>query len=303
MSGATGQTGGDVDFNIADRWIVSRLQQTIEEVETGLRDYRFDLAAQAVYSFVWHEYCDWYLELSKVVLADAGAADAAKRGTRHTLVTVLETLLRVLHPLMPFITEELWQRVAPLAGVKSETIMRQPFPRADSERIDRAATEDISLVMGVVNAVRNIRGEMDISPKKRLAVLIQDYLPEQQKELQEGSFIARCIMSLPKLESVKLLEPHESAPESATALVGNMKVLVPLGSIIDKKAELARLEKEIAKTEKEIEKAKAKLANSDFIARAPTPVVDQWRQSVQQSEQALTKLAAQKARVASLPDA
>jgi valyl-tRNA synthetase len=303
MSGATGEAGGAMDLNIADRWIVSRLQQTIEEVESGLRDYRFDLAAQAVYSFVWHEYCDWYLELSKVVLADAHAADAAKRGTRHTLVTVLETLLRVLHPVMPFITEELWQRVAPLAGVKGETIMQQPYPKADGKRIDRAATEEISLVMGVVNAVRNIRGEMDISPKKRLAVLIQDYLPEQQRELREGSFTASCIMTLPKLESIKLLEPHESAPESATALVGNMKVLVPLGSVIDKNAELARLEKEIAKMEKEIEKAKAKLANSDFIARAPAPVVDQWRQNVQQSEQALTKLAAQRARVASLPDA
>jgi valyl-tRNA synthetase len=294
------EDGGAIEPNAADRWILSRLQQAITEVESGLREYRFDLSAQAIYGFVWHEYCDWYLELSKVVLADARASAAAKRGTRRTLVTVLETLLRVLHPLMPFITEELWQRVAPLAGVHGETIMRQPYPQAEPDKIDAAAIDDISLVQGVVNAVRNIRGEMDISPNKRLRLLIQDYSPAQRERLSEGSFSTRCIVELSKLESVRLLAPNETAPESATSLVGNLKVLVPLGSLIDKKTELARLDKEIAKTEKEIEKAKSKLANADFVARAPKQVVDQEQRRLEGFESALAKLRSQRSTVAAL---
>ncbi|HEX7044624.1 MAG TPA: valine--tRNA ligase [Burkholderiales bacterium] len=294
-----GLAGGAMRFNAADRWIVSRLQETIGEVESGFRGYRFDLAAQAAYSFVWHEYCDWYLELSKVVLADPQAAPEAKRGTRRTLVTVLETLLRLLHPLMPFITEELWQRVAPLAGATGDTIMRQPYPKAEPERVDAAATAEMRWVMAVITAIRTIRAERDIPQAKPLPVLLAEGTETERAWMERNAGYFRL---LARTESLTWVESGAAVPESAMALVDKLKVLVPLGSLIDKRAELERLQKEISKFEKELAKARAKLANRDFVARAPAHVVEQERARVQQFEQALAKLDAQRAQVAALPD-
>ncbi|MFL6650831.1 MAG: valine--tRNA ligase [Sulfurifustaceae bacterium] len=298
-SGATGQNGGKLDLNAADRWIVSRLQQTIIETENAFREYRFDLAAQAIYSFVWHEYCDWYLELSKVVLNDAKATPEQLRGTRHTLVNVLEALLRLVHPLMPFITEEIWQRVAPLAGKQGSTIMRQPYPQTRAEAIDAAATEEMQWVMAVISAIRTIRSERDIAPSKALPVLLAEGTEREHQWMQRN---AHHLKLLGRSEPLTWIESGSATPESAMELVGKMKVLVPLGSLIDKQAELERLNKEIEKCRKELDKARNKLANQDFVARAPAHVVEQEKTRVQQFEQTLSKLQAQQTQVAALPN-
>ncbi len=289
---------GAVELNAADRWIGSRLQEVAAEVETAFRDYRFDLAAQAIYSFAWHEYCDWYLELSKVVLTDANSRPEQLRGTRQTLVQVLETLLRMLHPVMPFITEEIWQRVATLAGKQGATVMREPYPRPQREKIDPAATQEMRWTMAVITGVRNIRGEMDIPPGKPLPLFIQDGSAADRKYQETNR---HYLAALARAESLTWLDKGQEAPESATALVGHMKVLVPLGSLINKRAELERLGKEMEKIEKDLSKAKTKLANPDFVARAPKNVVDQENQRVHQFEAALAKLRVQRTKVEALP--
>ncbi|MBI3778118.1 MAG: class I tRNA ligase family protein, partial [Gammaproteobacteria bacterium] len=246
----------------------------------------------------WHEYCDWYLELSKVVLTDPDSRPEQLRGTRQTLVRVLETGLRLLHPVMPFITEEIWQRVAKLAGKAGASIMREPYPLPRKDKMDAAAVEEMRWVMAVITGVRNIRGEMDISPGKPLPILLQDGSPADRKYLDTSR---RYLSTLARAESITWLDAGQHAPESATALVGHMKVLIPLGSLIDKQAELERLGKEMDKIEKELSKAKTKLANPDFVARAPKNVVEQEQGRVQQFETALTNLRTQRAKVEALP--
>ncbi|WP_367280399.1 valine--tRNA ligase [Sulfuricaulis sp.] len=287
-----------IELNAADRWIISRLQEVAAEVEMNFRDYRFDLASQAIYSFVWHEYCDWYLELSKVVLTGVDSRPEQLRGTRRTLVQVLETALRLLHPIMPFITEEVWQRIAKLAGKAGATIMREPYPRLDKNLIDTEASEEMRWAMAVITGVRNIRGEMDISPGKPLPLMFQDGFAADKKYLETNR---PYLSALARAESITWLDKGQEAPESATALVGHMKVLIPLGSLIDKQAELDRLGKEMEKIEKDLSKAKTKLANADFVARAPKNVVEQEQGRVQQFETALVNLRNQRAKVEALP--
>jgi len=294
--GAAGITG-DVTLNTADRWIVSRLHEVTAEVEAALKEYRFDLAAQALYSFTWNEYCDWYLELSKVVLTDTQASADMQRGTRWTLVQVLEALLRLLHPLMPFITEEIWQRVAPLAGKKGATIMLQPYPVADSSKIDKASTEEMGWTMAVIGAIRTTRSERDISPAKFLPVLLAEGSDRERGWMERH---AHYLKQVARAESLRWLGKGESAPESAMQLVGRMKVLIPLGAFINKQEEIARIKKEIDRVEKELVKAKAKLANQDFVARAPAQVVAQEKGRVAEFEAALAKLTQQRAQVEAL---
>jgi valyl-tRNA synthetase len=296
--GEVGENLYSVELNVADRWIISRLQEVADEVETAFQGYRFDLAAQAIYGFVWHEYCDWYLELSKVVLTDARSRPEQLRGTRQTLVRVLETLLRMLHPIMPFITEEIWQRAAKLAGKTGTSIMREPYPLPQKDMMDSAATEEMRWVMAVITGVRNIRGEMDISPGKPLPLLVQDGSAMDKKYLDAQQ---HYLAALARAESIRWIEKGQEAPESATALIGHMKLLIPLGSLIDKQAELERLGKEMDRLEKELSKAKTKLANPDFVARAPKNVVEQENQRVQQFETALTNLSSQRSKVEALP--
>jgi len=294
----TGITGA-VSLTAADKWIVTRLHEVTQEVESAVRDYRFDLAAQAMYGFIWDEYCSWYLELSKVVLTDPKASAESQRGTRRTLVQVLEAALRLLHPIMPFITEEIWQRVAALAGKHGDTIMRQPYPVTDPKEIDADARRDMDWVMQVITGIRNIRASNDIPPSKLVPVFFADGVSRDHDLLKRNQ---HYIATLARTESITWLNKGAAAPESATVLVGELKVLIPLGSLIDKKAELARLQKEIAKTEKEIVKANGKLANADFISRAPKNVVEQEQRRVKDFESALANLTAQHAKVAALPD-
>ncbi|HEY7775991.1 MAG TPA: class I tRNA ligase family protein, partial [Kineobactrum sp.] len=286
-----------ITLSLADRWIVSRLQQTSEEVERAIAQFRFDLASQALYEFIWNEYCDWYLELSKPVLWDEQASEDLKRGTRRTLIRVLETWLRLLHPLMPFITEEIWQRVAPLAGAEGPTIMLQPYPHCDRAAIDSAANADIEWLKKVIIGVRNIRGEMNIPPGRNLTLLCRHGSEVDATRLRENeSFLKK----LAKLESVGWLAKGETAPVAATALVGDLELLVPMAGLIDKDSELNRLGKEIDKLEKEQARLQAKLGNGAFVDRAPEEVVAKEREKLQAQQHALVKLRSQAEQMAGL---
>lgn len=289
------EMSGEVELALADRWIIAALQQVEAQVNQHLQNYRFDLAAQTLYEFTWNEYCDWYLELSKPALQHG--SDAAQRGTRQTLVKVLETLLRLLHPIMPFITEELWQKVAPLAGKTGDTIMSQPYPQAQVEKIDQHALQEIEWVKKFILGARKIRSEMDISPGKQLAVLVQNGSAQDRERLMAHE---RFLMSLARLESITWLESEVTAPESAIALVGEMRILIPLAGLIDKQAELQRLGKEIEKLRKELQKLTEKLENPKFIARAPVDVVEKDKQRVAEMSASLQQLEAQQVKIQGL---
>ena len=294
-----GQDGGDVELNAADHWIISRLQQVEQKVEQQMAGYRFDHMAQDIYSFIWDEYCSWYLELSKVVLNNDSSSEAQRRGTRHTLVRVLEAILRLLHPIMPFITEEIWQKVAPLAGKTGDSIMRQPYPEADEDSIDDDAMAQMQWVMQAITGIRNIRGEMNIKPSQKIPVLFENASKQDQQYLEQShgyfDFLART-------ESITCLGKKDAAPEAATALVGDMKVLVPLAGLIDKDAELNRLNKEIERLEKEINKAEGKLKNKNFVDKAPAQVVEQEQARLAEFQSALANLKEQYKKIKALPD-
>nr|WP_289113270.1 valine--tRNA ligase [uncultured Halomonas sp.] len=311
-----GTSGEEVELSLADRWIISQLQKTEAQVTKAMDEYRFDHASQALYEFVWNEYCDWYLELSKPVLWEddvQGSTNAAgdrtsgaaalvkrKRGTRRTLVRVLETILRLAHPMMPYISEEIWQRVAPLAGTyvgDDASIMHQAWPEADESKIDEQATRDIEWLKGVIIAVRNIRAEMNIAPGKPLDVLLTKGQPEDAERLEQNR---RFLAKLAKLESVTWLANPEDAPLSATQLVGDMEVLVPMADLIDKDAELARLAKEIEKQDKLIGGIEKKLGNEGFIAKAPDAVIEKERGKLAEYQSAKKLLEEQQAKIAAM---
>ena len=280
----------DYQLSLADRWIIGRLQQAEKAVTEAIDNYRLDLASQAIYEFFWNEYCDWYLELSKPVLWDDDAAPALKKGTRRTLVRVLEATLRLAHPLMPFITEEIWQQIKGLAGAKGDTIMLQPYPEADHSRIDETAIADIEWLKKVIIGIRNIRGEMNITPAKHLPIYFNNGSADDLRKLNDNrQFLAK----LANLESITWLEPGEEAPMSATALVGKMEILVPMAGLIDKDAELTRLNKEIDKLQRELEKVQNKLGNENFVGKAPAEVVAKERERMADMEATLGKLSQQ----------
>ncbi len=293
-----GQLNDDnYELSLADRWIVSRLQTAEQAVIEGLESYRLDLASQALYDFIWSDYCDWYLELSKPVLWDEHSSDALKKGTRRTLIRVLEATLRLAHPLMPFITEEIWQKVKTLAGKDGETVMQENFPTPDAGKQDSAATDSIEWVKSVIIALRNIRGEMNISPGKPLPVLFSNGTPQDQLRLRENS---HYLSKLAHLESITWCEPADALPPSATALVGDLAVLVPMAGVINKDEELARLDKEIGKITKETQRLAGKLDNAKFVANAPEDVVRKERQKLAEATASIGKLEAQKSRIQAL---
>lgn len=274
---------GEVTLSLADRWIVSALQRAETEVTEALDQFRFDVASHAAYEFIWNEYCDWYLELSKPVLYGDEYSEAEKRGTRRTLVRVLEAILRLAHPFMPFITEEIWQKAAPLAGKTpaaegaDATIMRQPFPVSDHERLDPQAESDIEWIKAVITVIRNIRGEMRIPPGKALDVYLHNGKDIDRERLAANhNFMCR----LAKLERITWLNAEDSAPASATGLVGDMEILVPMAGLIDKDAEIERLGKEIDKLRKEVARGESKLRNPNFVDKAPDEVVAKEREKL-----------------------
>jgi valyl-tRNA synthetase len=291
---------GAAEPGVADRWIASRLGETLRQVDQAFAEYRFDFAATALYEFTWYEFCDWYLELTKPILQSDTAPEAAKRAARRTLVRVLESLLRALHPLMPFITEEIWQRVAPLAGIARTpemTVMTAVWPRADAWHRDLAAETDVEWIKAFVLGVRQIRGEMDISPARRLPVLLENAAAgDQDRVATHAAYLQR----LAGLETLHVLEAADAAPPSATAVMGAMRVLVPMAGLIDPQAEVARLGKRITKIRDEITRAAAKLANENFVRNAPSEVVTQERTRIAEFERTLSSLEGQLLRVREL---
>ncbi|MWV12827.1 valine--tRNA ligase [Pseudomonas sp. R-28-1W-6] len=293
----TGIQGEAVELSSVDRWIISQLQRTEADVTRHLDGFRFDLAAQSLYEFIWDQYCAWYLELVKPVLWDENAPAERQRGTRRTLIRVLEVILRLAHPFMPFITEEIWQRIKAQAGVSGETIMLQAWPVANESRIDAAAEGDIEWVKQLMLGVRQIRGEMKISMAKRIDIIVANASAEDLRRLAD---FEPLLSKLAKLESVRVLAAGEEAPMSATALVGDMQVLVPMAGLIDKDAELARLDKEIQRLQGEVQRVGGKLSNEGFVAKAPAEVLDKERAKLAEAEQALSKLVEQREKIANL---
>ena len=282
-------------YTQVDRWIISRLNQVTAVTSNAIDNYRFDLAAQAIYEFTWNEYCDWYLELAKISLQSDDAA--LQRGTRKTLLTVLESILRLAHPIMPFITEEIWQRVAPLAGIIAESIMLQPYPVADEARVDNNAVAEINWVMSFILGVRRIRGEMNIAPGKPLPVLLQNGSVTDQDYLTNSS---AYLKRLGRLESITWLNSDATTPESAIALVGELKILIPMAGLIDKEAELARLDKEIQKIKNDLPRIEGKLSNPTFIDKAPPEVIDKEKAKLADLLSNLNNLEQQQTKIQSL---
>ncbi|MPT20307.1 MAG: valine--tRNA ligase [Pseudomonas sp.] len=293
----TGINGEAVELSPVDRWIISALQRTEADVTRHLDAFRFDLAAQTLYEFIWDEYCAWYLELVKPILWDENAPIERQRGTRRTLVRVLEVILRLAHPFMPFITEEIWQRIKAQAGVQGDTLMLQPWPVANESRIDAAAEGDIEWVKQLMLGVRQIRGEMKISMAKRIDIIVANASAEDLRRLAD---FEPLLSKLAKLESVRVLAAGEEAPMSATTLVGEMEVLVPMAGLIDKDAELARLDKEIGRLEGEVQRVGGKLSNQGFVAKAPAEVLEKERAKLAEAEQALAKMVEQRGKIAAL---
>ena len=261
----------------------------------AIEGYRLDLAAQAIYDFTWNEYCDWYLELSKPVLQSENSSEDALRGTRHTLVSMLEGILRLAHPIIPYITEEIWQRVAPLAGKTGETVMLQAYPEVNHSAIDSTAIRETELVMQLNQGIRRIRGEMNISPGKLLVVTVQGLSHDEQQILENT---AHCSMFISRLESLDFVDAAAELPESATALVGSEgRLNIPMAGLIDKDAELSRLKKEIDKKRKDSEKREAKLANENYVNKAPADVVNKERDKVAELRSEIARLEEQLQRI------
>ena len=277
----------DADYARADLWIQSRLQDTLLKVEDAIAVYRFDLVSQAIYDFFWNEYCDWYLELSKPVLWDDNATDAQKNATRYTLLDVLEKSLRMLHPLMPFITEEIWQKAAPLLGIAGKTIMLQDYPAQEAGVADPEIDREMEWVKGVIIGIRNIRGELNISPAKAIPVLLTKGSSSDQALLEK---YRQFLIKLAKLDSAGWLDDAAAAPPCAMQVVGEMEVLVPMAGLVDVDAELGRLAKEQEKLEKEIGRLSGKLGNARFVDNAPADVVAKEKEKLSNAETTLGQL-------------
>jgi len=283
-----------LELSIADRWIRSRLGRRLTEVQTALANYRFDFAATALYEFTWDEFCAWYLELTKPVLQSQSTSAAAKDGTRATLAEVLEALQRALHPLMPFITEEIWQKTAPLSGRNGATIMLEAYPLAADFPADAEAEREVAWIQGFVLAVRQIRGEMDIRPSKLFPVLLKEPSARERANVERHrSYLEK----LAGLQGITILEPGVAAPQAATAMVGELTILVPMADLIDAAAEADRLGKRLAKMRQDLDKTRAQLKNESFVDHAPAPVVAALRERALDLERTAAGLEAQLARV------
>jgi len=285
---------GPLQYSPADLWILSRLQQVIQETHQHLHQYRFDLLANALHDFVWHEYCDWYLELSKPVLNNEKASSAQKRGTQKTLVHVLDSILKLLHPIMPFITEAIWTRSSKLTTETAESIMLAAFPKVNMDFINPQVELDIAWLQRVIICIRTIRSEMNISPAKPIPVLFKQVSSNTQALIEK---YRPWLMTLAKIESITLINATEVTPDSASAVVDDLEILIPLAGLIDKTAELSRLNKEIAKLDKDITLANTKLANSQFVDNAPKDIVIKEKEKLAQAISTRETLIASKAKI------
>ena len=286
---------GERELLAPERWIIGRLQHCEAAVNSAIDQYRFADAAHALYQFFWNDYCDWYIELTKPILrSDSPFTSAQQCGTRNTLLRVLEAGLRLMHPVIPFLTEELWQRIAPVIGKTGDSIALAPYPVADLSRIDVQADGDAEWLIAVIRAIRSVRGEMDIAPNKALPLLLQGGDASDRQRAQQ---YAPWLFALSRLASLEWLGAEEEAPPAALQLVGDLRVLVPLAGVIDVVAEQARLAKEQQRLEQDRAKTAAKLAQESFRSRAPAEVVAKEEERLREMDAALLQLSEQAQRL------
>ncbi|WP_299019447.1 valine--tRNA ligase [uncultured Photobacterium sp.] len=291
-----GMNGGEMEFSQADKWIESQFELAAKEFNAHIENFRLDMAANTIYEFIWNQFCDWYLELTKPVLWKG--TEAQQRATRHTLITVLEKTLRLAHPVIPYITETIWQSVKPLVNdVDGDTIMLQSLPQFDEANFDEAVIADIEWVKAFITSIRNLRAEYDIAPSKPLDVMMKAADEKDAARLEANRTV---LMSLAKLEGIKVLADGEETPACATALVGKSELMIPMAGLIDKDAELARLAGEVKKTQGEIKRIEGKLGNEGFVAKAPEAVVAKEREKLEGYKETLVKLEEQQATIAAL---
>lgn len=276
-----GFNGGELELSLADRWILAEFNQTVKAYRGALDSYRFDIAANILYEFTWNQFCDWYLELAKPVMN--GGSEAQLRGTRNTLVVVLEALLRLAHPIIPFITETIWQQVKVLKNISDDTIMLQPMPAFDTAKVDEAALNDTEWLKQAIVAVRNIRAEMNLSPSKPLDVMLRGASADVVRRVNDNH---NFLKTLARLDSLTCLTADEKGPVSVTKIIDGAELLIPMAGLVDKAAELERLAKEVNKLEIEIGKIEGKLSNEGFVSRAPEAVVAKERERMAEFEQA-----------------
>ncbi|MDV2363639.1 valine--tRNA ligase [Vibrio cholerae] len=288
--------GAELEYSLADKWIESQFELAAKEYNGHIDNFRLDMAANTLYEFIWNQFCDWYLELTKPVLWKG--TEAQQRATRRTLITVLEKTLRLAHPVIPYITETIWQSVKPLVdGVEGDTIMLQALPQYDAANFNQEALDDIEWVKAFITSIRNLRAEYDINPGKPLEVMLKAANEQDAARIEANK---QVLVSLAKLESIRVLADGEATPACATALVGKSELMIPMAGLIDKDAELDRLAKEIAKTQGEIARIEGKLGNEGFVAKAPEAVITKEREKLAGYQEALVKLEQQKATIAAL---
>jgi valyl-tRNA synthetase len=287
----TGLNNEDCDYSQADKWIISRLQQTESEVIRHFEQYRLDLLSQEVYDFFWSDYCDWYLELTKPILNNADSSEAQKRAARKTLVRVLEATLRLMHPIMPFITEEIWQRVAPLAGKTGASISNQAFPVPRASGICPIALGNIAWLKETILAVRRLRNDLNVAPSKPINLIAVDATEQDRQRLND---FASYLRFLTKVEQISI--ENKDPSQAAVAIVGgNLKLFLPMAGLIDFEAEKARLQKEIGKISVEIEKLDSKLSNASFVDKAPAALVEKEKARLTELQTAKANLEKQHA--------
>ncbi|MCW8038874.1 MULTISPECIES: valine--tRNA ligase [Acinetobacter] len=301
MMNIEGQTiGTDVRqdlWELPEQWIVSRLQKAEQAVQTAFTTYRLDLAAQAIYEFIWNEYCDWYVELTKPVLNDENVSEERKAEVRRVLLAVMEASLRLAHPLMPYLTEEIWQTLAPKLGISGETIMLAQYPVADEAKINEQAEADMQWLQGLIGAVRNIRGEMGLGNARLLPVLLQNTTDAEKAQIAR---IEPLFKALAKVESITFLADGKQPPLSSSSVVGHVSVFVPMKGLIDPKAELGRLQKDLDKVQKQHDQIATKLANEGFVAKAPAAVVEGEKVKLAEFADQLAKIKANMEQIAAL---
>lgn len=284
-------------WELPEQWIVSRLQKAEQAVQTAFATYRLDLAAQAIYEFIWNEYCDWYVELTKPVLNDENVSVERKAEVRRVLLSVMEASLRLAHPLMPYLTEEIWQTLAPKLNISGETIMLAQYPVADQALINEQAEADMQWLQGLIGAVRNIRGEMGLGNARLLPVLLQNTTDAEKAQIAR---IEPLFKALAKVESITFLADAEQPPLSSSSVVGHVSVFVPMKGLIDPKAELGRLQKDLDKVQKQHDQIATKLANEGFVAKAPAAVVEGEKVKLAEFADQLAKIKTNMEQIAAL---
>ncbi|HAB44007.1 MAG TPA: valine--tRNA ligase [Acinetobacter sp.] len=292
-----GQTARPDLWELPEQWIVSRLQKAEQAVQQAFATYRLDLAAQAIYEFIWNEYCDWYVELTKPVLNDENVSEERKAEVRRVLLAVMEASLRLAHPIMPYLTEEIWQTLAPKLGISGETIMLAQYPVADEAKINEQAEADMQWLQGLIGAVRNIRGEMGLGNARLLPVLLQNTTEAEKAQITR---IEALFKALAKVESITFLADAEQPPLSSSSVVGHVSVFVPMKGLIDPKAELGRLQKDLEKVQKQHDQIATKLANEGFVAKAPAAVVEGEKVKLAEFADQLAKIKANMEQIAAL---